>query len=376
MRAQHIGVDASRLVQEKRGMGRYVRNLLRELPLARDGVSFTLYAGNGADNDALRALLVAIGPRAAAAGLQPLSEIATSRADVVWYPWNFVNPVARSAPIAVTIHDIAPMIRLDHRWWKIWKRAKFRRRYANAVQHADAILADSAFTAAEIRRLLDPDLSRVHEVLLAADDFAPDYEDGAQVLDALGVTGPFFMAVGAHNARKNLPVLFAAMRELNTRGVHIPLVLCGPGNRLSTTAAAGAQGEGWLRFAGYVSDSELAVLYRQATALVFPSLYEGFGLPVLEAMQCGGRVVCANASSLPQVVGDAALLFPPTDVDALVGQLRRLLNDESLQRDLTERSLAQAARFRWHDTAKQTLAAFDAAMLVAHERTTQRGATG
>lgn len=355
-------------------MGRYVRNLLRELPLAREGVSFTLYAGKGADTNALRTLLSGIGPRAAAAELQPLSEIATSRADVVWYPWNFVKPVARSAPIAVTIHDIIPMIRLDHRWWRIWKRAKYRRRYTKAVHHADAIIAVSAFTATEIQRLLTPDMSRVHEVLNAADDFAVDYRHGSTVLDRLDVTGPFFMAVGAHEARKNLPVLFAAMRELNARGQHIPLVLCGPGNRLST-AAAGHR-EGWLRFAGYVSDSELAGLYRHATALVFPSLYEGFGLPVLEAMQCGGRVVCTNTSSLPQVVGDAALLFPPTDVGALVEQLTRLLNDEALQRDLTKRSLAQAARFRWHETAKQTLAAFDAAMRVAHERTTQRGATG
>ena len=352
-------------------MGRYVRNLLRELPLVRDEVSFTLYTGNGVKTEALRALLVAIGPRAAAADIQAMSEITNSQADVVWYPWNFVTSAARSAPIAVTIHDVAPMIRLDHRWWKVLKRAKYRRRYASAVQHADAILADSAFTAAEIRRLLDPDPARMHEVLLAADDFTPDYQEGAKVLDTLGVTGPFFVAVGAHEARKNLPVLFSAMRELNAKGVQIPLVLCGPGNRLSAEAA-GVQGDGWLRFAGYVSDSELAVLYRQATALVFPSLYEGFGLPVLEAMQCGGRVVCANSSSLPQVAGDAALLFPPTDVAALVAQLSRLLNDESLRRELTERSLRQAARFRWQETARRTLAAFDAAMLGAHQRTTQR----
>ena len=356
----HIAVDASRLLQEKRGMGRYVRNVLRELPLAREGVSFTIHAGRGEENPALRMLLQSIGETAGRAPIRSTSELTTTTADVVWYPWNFVKPLAQRAPIAVTIHDIAPMIRLDHRWWKFWKRAKYRHSYTNSVQRSHAILADSAFTAQEIKRLLNPDLTKVHEVLLASDDFTPDHTDPAPMLEKLGITGPFFMAVGAHEARKNLAVLFSAMRELARRGVDVPLVLCGPGARLSN--AAGATGDPWLRYAGFVSDGELASLYKHATALVFPSLYEGFGLPVLEAMQCGGRVVCANASSLPQVAGNAALLFPPTDASALANQLIRLLDDPALQLELTRRSLAQSARFQWRDTARNTLTAFDAAI--------------
>ena len=356
----HIAVDASRLLQEKRGMGRYVRNVLRELPLVRDGVTFTIHAGNGEEHPALRTLLQSIGETAGRAPIRSTSELTTTTADVAWYPWNFVKPVAQHAPVAVTIHDIVPMIRLDHRWWKFWKRAKYRRRYTNSVQTSHAILADSAFTAQEIKRLLNPDMTKVHEVLLASDDFAPDHTDTAPMLEKLGITGPFFMTVGAHEARKNLPVLFSAMRELARRGLDVPLVLCGPGTRLSN--AAGSNDARWLKYAGFVSDAELASLYKHATALVFPSLYEGFGLPVLEAMQCGGRVVCANASSLPQVAGDAALLFPPTDVNALVKQLTRLLNDAALQAELTRRSIAQAARFKWRNTARNTLTAFDAAI--------------
>ncbi|MEO7362054.1 MAG: glycosyltransferase family 1 protein [Gemmatimonadaceae bacterium] len=356
----HIAVDASRLLQEKRGMGRYVRNLLRELPLVRDGVSFTIHADTGPDHSDLRTLLQSIGETAGRAPIQSTSALISTTADVAWYPWNFVKPVAQRAPVAVTIHDIAPMIRLDHRWWKIWKRAKYRRRYTNSVQTSHAILADSAFTAQEIKRLLNPDMTQVHEVLLASDDFMPGHTDAAPILDKLGITGPFFMAVGAHEARKNLAVLFAAMRELARQGVDVPLVLCGPGARLSN--AAGTNDARWLKYAGFVSDAELAALYKSATALVFPSVYEGFGLPVLEAMQCGGRVVCANASSLPQVAGDAALLFPPTDVNALATELTRLLQSPALQAELTQRSLAQSARFRWRDTARNTITAFDAAI--------------
>lgn len=341
-------------------MGRYVRNVLRELPLVRDGIAFTVHAGSGGDNRDLRALLEGIGATAALADIRPHAELATTTADVAWYPWNFVTPAAQGAPIAVTIHDIVPMIRLDHRWWKVWKRAKYRRRYTNSVTVADAILADSAFTAAEIRRVLAPDMSKVHEVLLASDDFAPGVGDVSPLLAKLGVTGPFFMAVGAHEARKNLPVLFDAMRMLAARGIDTPLVLCGPGTRLSKAAAAGD--DHWLRYAGFVSDSDLAGLYARATALVFPSLYEGFGLPPLEALQCGGRVVCANASSVPQVVGDAALMFPPRDAGALAEQLMRIASDEALRAELTHKGAAQAAKFRWRDTARRTLEAFDSAI--------------
>ena len=342
-------------------MGRYVRNLLRELPLAREGVTYTVHAGNGEEDGTLRALLTSLGDTAGGATIRSTADLATSTADVVWYPWNFVSPVAERAPIAVTIHDIVPMIQLDHRWWKVWKRAKYRRRYTNSVQSAHAILADSTFTAQEIKRLLHPDMSKVHEVLLASDDFAPSQVDVAPLLQKLGVTGPFFMTVGAHEARKNLPVLFAAMRTLSEGGSEIPLVLCGPGVRSSKAARGGD--DQWLRYAGFVSDEELAALYNRATALVFPSLYEGFGLPPLEALQCGGRVVCADASSVPQVVGDAALLFPPRDVSALVNQLLRIATDSELRGELTRRGALQAARFRWRDTARNTLAAFDAAMV-------------
>lgn len=356
----HIAVDASRLVREKRGMGRYVRNVMRELPLVRDGISFTVHAGNGAEDPALRTLLQGIGETAGRAQIRSLDDLKTSTADVVWYPWNFVTPVAERAPIAVTIHDIVPMIQIDHRWWKFMKRAKYRRRYTNSVNKSHAILADSNYTALEIERHLKPDMSKVHEVLLAADDFLPDNTEHPLIVEKLELTKPFFVAVGALEVRKNLSVLFAAMRELSARGVDVSLVLCGPGARLSKAAKAGD--ERWIKYAGFVSDAELAQLYRRATALVFPSLYEGFGLPPLEALQCGGRVVCAEASSVPQVVGDAALMFEPRDVNGLVQQLTRILNDSALRDDLTAKGAVQAAKFRWRRTAEETLKAFDAAI--------------
>jgi glycosyltransferase involved in cell wall biosynthesis len=356
----HIAVEGGRLLREKRGIGRYVRNLLREMPLLRPEVSFTVHSRSASDEPALRTLLESIGATAGRARLARVSDIPHSDADLVWYPWNWINSQAERAAMVVTIHDIVPMIRLDHRWWKVYKRFKYRRRYTHSLHVADAVLADSAFTAQELARVLKPDMSKVHEVLLAANDFIPDAADVAPVLDRIGVTGQFFLMVGANDARKNLPVALRAMQVLVARGETATLVLCGPGVRLSSAAAA--ESAAWLKYAGFVSDTELAALYRRATALVFPSRYEGFGLPVLEAMACGGRVVCADASSLPQVAGDAALLFPPDDHVALADQLTRLLHDADLRDALTARGLQRATQFAWTETARQTLAVFDIAL--------------
>ncbi len=350
----HIGIEATRLLRERRGIGRYVRNLLVQMPIARPSVRFTLYA-RAADLDALRQQLAQLpGDLGSRSSFAPIQELVTSTADVVWYPWNWMHPTAEQAARVVTVLDLAPMLQLDHRWWKVLKRIKYRRRYTNTVVSADMLIAISAFTEREMLRLLPVASDNIRVTLLAADDIAPPDDAPSESLHKLGIDGPFFLTVGAQEARKNLAVLYRAMEQLHAEGETVPLVQCGPNAR--------AHPRPWLHHAGYVSDAELARLYRKATALVFPSSYEGFGLPALEAMVAGGRVVCANASSLPEVVGDAALLFEWNDASALASQLKRLLHDDELRARLTRGGQAQAAKFRWSATAVQTLAVFDEAV--------------
>ena len=353
--ARHIGIEATRFLRERRGIGRYVRNLLVQMPQLRPNVRFTLFAGRPRDIAPLREQLSQLSDDVAQrTTVVPVNALSATDADVVWYPWNWLHPTATRAACVVTVLDLAPMLQLDHRWWKLLKRAKYRRRYTDTVRDADMIISISAFTEREMQRLLQVDVSKVRVTLLAADDLAPAASGASVVLDRLGVQGPFFLTVGAQEARKNLPVLYRAMEQLHARGERVPLVQCGPGTR--------AQPRPWLHHAGYVSDAELSVLYQRATALVFPSYYEGFGLPALEAMAAGGRVVCANASSLPEVVGDAALMFDANDADALATQLMRVLHDATLRERLTRDGIAQAAKFRWSTTAGQTLDVFDEAM--------------
>ncbi len=336
-------------------MGRYVRNVLLQLPRLRPEIRLTLFVRRERDIVPLGEQLALLSTEVAArATIKIASALPSTDLDVVWYPWNWLSPDTNRAARVVTVLDLAPMLQLDHRWWKVLKRAVNRRRYFQTALGADMIIAISAFTEREVQRLLPVDPSKVRVTLLAADDLPPPGMGVSAALERLNIRGQFFLTVGAQEARKNLPVLYRAMELLHTRGEAVPLVQCGPSSR--------AQPRPWLHHAGYVSDAELSMLYQCATALVFPSYYEGFGLPALEAMAAGGRVVCSNASSLPEVVGDAALMFDPNDVEALAAQLTRVLHDAELRDRMTHDGLAQAAKFRWATTAGQTLAVFDEAM--------------
>ena len=156
------------------------------------------------------------------------------------------------------------------------------------------------------------------------------------------------------------------MQWLEARGRAIPLVLCGP--RGIHGFKPGDAVPRWLRHAGFVSDAELAALYARATALVFPSRYEGFGLPVLEAMTAGGVVICSDASTLPEVGGDAVLYFPPDDAETLAAQVLRLLDDDQLHGTLVRAGAMQAAHYSWQRSARGTLEAIDRGILATRRR--------
>ena len=348
----HIAIEASLLLHERRGIGRYVRALLRAMPTVRSDVRYTMYA-RAPDVEALRAQLASDEEIASRAVVEPLDRLTSTQADVVWYPWNWITHPTASAPMVVSVMDLAPMLRFDHRWWKFIKRRRARGRSVRTMRMAARVLTISEFSASELTRLLGVPRDRMRVTLLAADDFTAAPRAESETLAKLGVTGPFVLAAGADEARKNLAVLFRAMTRLSGLGVDVPLVLCGPGKRLLRQARRHAAP--WLRYAGYVSDAELATLYAKTAALVFPSRYEGFGLPVLEAMTAGAPVVCAKASSLPEVAGDAALYFYPDDDAGLADQLGHLLRDDSVGARLRAAGLEQARRFSWRRCAGDTL---------------------
>lgn len=365
----HLAIDALQLRHDHRGVGRYVRRLLSEMPRHREELRYTLGVARASDVEPVREQLAELPGVLERAQVVPIADWRTLQCDVAWYPWNFVRHRPSAGAIVPTVHDLAPMLQFDGRWWKVLKRRRARRQYAHALAVADRVITGAAAARDEIVALLGADPRRIDVVPHAADSFGVAggaTNDPASVastdalLASLQVTGPFLLAVGSQEARKNLRVLFAAAARLHAEGRGLRLVLCGP--NASGVVGVGAPPPRWLRWAGFVSDEQLRTLYARCTALVFPSRYEGFGLPVLEALTAGGVVICSDASTLPEVGGDAALYFAPDDAEALAQQVRRLLDEPELRATLQQRGALQAARFSWAQSAKHTLAVFDAAI--------------
>ena len=356
----HLAIEAIKLLYECRGIGRYMRNLLPQFAEQDPSLRFTMFVRREGDIAPLRVLLATLHPSLPErTTIAHVRDLPRTEADVVWYPWNFITIAAPHRPMVVTILDVAPMLQLDHRWWKWLKRLKYRRRYQHTAAKATAILTISEFSTREIVERLQVHPSRVSVTLLAADDLPLDTTPAALPEAAAAITGPFFLTVGGQEGRKNLRTLYEAMALLHARGVTVPLLQCGPGVPPKTRARYGSAP--WLTHLGYVTDEQLVALYRRATALVFPSRYEGFGLPVLEAMRAGGAVICADASSLPEVTGDAALQFPWSDASALAAHMMRVLQEPGLRDALVARGHVQAARFSWAKCAADTRACFERA---------------
>ncbi|MCC7053753.1 MAG: glycosyltransferase family 4 protein [Gemmatimonadaceae bacterium] len=363
----HIVVEAIAITRNLRGMGRYARSLLSAMPAVRPDLRYSIFARNAADVGPLREQLAALPHVLERATIGPASAMPAVDCDVAWYPCNFTTHLPRSGAIVPTVHDLFPMLQLDGRWWKFYKRTRARRRYTRTIGRADQVITGATRAAEELVATFGIARERVSVVPHAADDFrAADPTLVDALLTRLGVTGPFLLAVGSQEPRKNLGVLYEAMRHLERQGCDIPLVLCGP--RGIHGFREGDATPRWLRHAGFVRDDELAALYARASALVFPSRYEGFGLPVLEAMTVGGAVICSDASTMPEVGGDAVLYFPPDDADALAAQVLRLLQEPALRAALLRAGTTQAAKYAWARSAAGTLAAFDAA--IGRSRTT------
>ena len=350
-----VAVEASRLLHDVRGIGRYVRALLPRL-LARDAtVRLVLLVRRTADLAPTRDGLAALGLDGDRVTVRLVRDIARCGADVFWYPWNIVRPVPARGPVVVTIHDIAPLVLPDPRRRKWWQNRRWRRLYRATARRAAIVIADSHFTAAELRRELGVPDERLRVVHLAADDFAiPPAGRDEEALARLGVRRPFVLAVGARDRRKNLALLQRAMPRVERACPGATLVLVGP----RPAHERGAADPSWQRTLGFVGEEDLASLYRSARALVAPSTYEGFGLPALEAMRLGAPVICARAASLPEVAGDAARYVEPDDDAQLAGVIVELLESDATFAAMRLASLARADRFSWDETARLTLAAF------------------
>jgi alpha-1,3-rhamnosyl/mannosyltransferase len=269
----------------------------------------------------------------------------------------------------VTIHDISVFTLPDcHRE----DRVKFlRKEMSLALQRAAAVITVSEFSKREIMAQFNWPADRIYVTPLAsASIFYPrsDTELTPLLKSSQLLPGSYCLYVGTIEPRKNLGVLLDAYACLPLRLRRLyPLVLSGHSGWNSQTLhdrLRHATREGWLRYLGFVPDSHLPALLAGARLFVFPSFYEGFGLPVLEAMSSGVPVICANTASLPEVAGNAAAMFTPQDTNQLTSLIAMGLENQEWRSAATEAGRQQAARFSWEKCTEQTLLAYAAALRV------------
>ncbi|MDQ6736032.1 MAG: glycosyltransferase family 4 protein [Nitrospirota bacterium] len=274
------------------------------------------------------------------------------RHDILHLPYDSCV-IRKRGKLVVTIHDVKPLLFNTGRYTRpLLERFLVPDRRA-VIDH---VVTVSTASSLDIQRLLGFPAQRMTVIYPGVDlqRFRPT--DASNKIDS-----PYVLAVTGADPTKNMETLIQAFARLplSLREGH-KLILAGDLRRrpelgrLIEELGIGPQ----TVFAGIVSDDQLIELYQHAAVFVFPSRYEGFGLPVLEAMACGCPVICSNASSLPEVAGHAALLVDPTDVEGFAQDMERVLTDAALRQSMRERGLAQAAQFPWERTARETIAVY------------------
>ena len=267
-------------------------------------------------------------------------------------------------PLVLTIHDVSYA---RHPEWHPYKNDPFRRAFYRRSAHcAELIVTDSDFSRSEIVAAygISPDRIRVVP-LAAAPLFTPGSSDPA--IGPSGVREPYALHVGDLHARRNLKIALHAVLAVRRLGTKLTFVCAGIDRGVAAELreeATRATDPDAIVLTGPLEDGLLLNLYRGAAMLLYPSRYEGFGLPVLEAMQCGIPVVAARAASIPELTGDAAVLLDPSDVDAWSHAIVEILEDEHRRGELITNGLAQAARFSWRRTAAETLSVLHSAVRV------------
>ena len=284
------------------------------------------------------------------------------RADVLHVPY-FAPPLASAVPVVASVLDIIPLRLPEYRGGAAVRA--YMRLVARAASRARQVIAISEFSRADIIRYLGCAPARVAAIPLAAgEQYRPldPARAAAFAAERYGLRGPFVYYVGGLDARKNVPMLLRAWAALRQAGGP-PASLALAGRALGGDPRLFPDIDALIAELGIgrsvarldVPHADNPWLYSAATAFAFPSRYEGFGLPPLEAMACGTPVVASHASSLPEVVGDAALLAAPGDLPAWVAALWRLLADPALRAELRQRGLARAAEFGYDRAARATL---------------------
>lgn len=366
----HVVFDARHM--RDYGIGTHIRNLIGSIKEIDQRNQYTLLV-RGGDREAFDPLpsnfKTVLWDRVSGDWIDDIKLplfLKSLRADVHHIPQNSV-PMLMPKPYVVTIHDMGSLIFPQH---EDFRRSIRAYRFRHGLLRADQIIAVSGATSRDLQNVLNIPKERIRVIYNAPDpiftqtSISEDQHQRKQLEDRYQVNYPYLLYAGTIRAQKNVPRLveaFAVLRnDLAAHPIYRNLRLVIIGDELSKypqvrRAVIQSKMEHLVRFLGFVPVETLRAFYTSAAAFVFPSLYEGFGLPPLEAMACGTPVVTSNSSSLPEVVGEAAIIVNPENVFDIARGIREVLLDEVLRRQCVQLGLRQLQRFSWKQTAQQVV---------------------
>ena len=362
MSPMRFAVDAHALGRHLTGNETYVRSLLRSFAEIDGDSDFLAYVSEPGSE-----ALVPKGFEVRRVSSNPYTrlgwdlptQLRHDKADLIHV--QYTAPIACNVPTVVTVHDVSY---LEHpEYFTFGRRTQLRCTVAYTIRRASAVLTVSEFSKDAILRAYDIPADKVHVVPNASSaDFRVISREKATAaaMRILGFPQPFVLTVGDLQPRKNHVALIAAFARLVAKYPQLShrLVLVGKNTWFAPKVREAAQKSGVadrIHFAGFVSDSELINLYNSADCFIFPSLYEGFGLPIIEAMACGRAVACSDTSAMPEVADGAGLLFDPMSEDAMVRAMADILRDGELRARMERLAVQRATVFSWQRSAKATL---------------------
>ena len=333
----HVGVDAWNLPGDHRGIGRYVRSILREWRMSfADRIRISLIVPEW------HTWTVRSHYRREVDGVAyPIVSRAfhdRAQLDVLWFPWNGCSWLNFRRPAVATLHDATSFVIPNY-------QPETKVIFRNAAERCQALITDSQFSAQELARELALPLERLTPIHLGV-----DMPELAPAPAWIAREQPYVLFVGTAERRKGIGTLVRAIARMQRDEPNLRLFVAGAlGDGLTPEEASAVNA------LGFVDDTTLAAFFRGADVFAFPSRYEGFGLPVLEAMAYGVPVITTNVSAIPEVAGEAALYVPPDDDIALAAAIARVRSDPMLAEALRARGRARAASMTWTKTAAATL---------------------
>jgi glycosyltransferase involved in cell wall biosynthesis len=366
---KRIVIDATPLLYSNHtGIGRTTYKLIESLLSIQSDYEITLF-GRRMEGAQLSALGLRGGtvhlrlPRSFEWVIQKTKLIEMLCGGDLYHATDFYMPLAKVGQAVATVHDLIFLIQPE----KMVDHSRLARWVPKFVQRCRHVIAVSEFTKKDIVERLGIEPEKIDVIYWGVDRnvFHPSQDTGElrkQLFSILGFERPYFLAVSCSSGRKNTPLLLNTYEKFLRQGSKNDLVLVWNPPEEIREKYSSSRSERRIHFINRQTDEDLRLLYCGATALIFPSLYEGFGLPILEAMACGTHVVTSNVTSMPEIAGDAAVYVDPYDENSLLRAMELLENNDSQIQQLSEKTIQQAAKFSWETCALKTLSVYNSCL--------------